>query len=497
MNTRPEILVIAGSDSAGLAGIQRDNQSILAMGCHAINVISANTAQNSKGLLASYPSDIEIFKHQLAINSQREIRVIKIGLLPSSQHIDILTSFLADIQNKNIPVVLDPVLSASSGERFSENMEGSSLISSMQHLLRFCTVFTPNISEAERLSGITIHDDDAIVDASKAFLELGAQSVLIKGGHHDTHKGRDFFNSSTQTFWLDSVRQDTPNLRGTGCALASCIASALAKQFSIEDAIVIGKMAINQGIRQNYRLESQAGPVNITHFPSSQIDLPTLSKKFNNTMEVAFPKPSLPDGTPAALGLYPVVDTAAWIERLAPLGISTIQLRSKNLSGESLENEIVKAISIANKFNCRLFINDYWELAIKHKAYGVHLGQEDLDDADIGAIRDSGLRLGISTHCHYEVARAHNFQPSYIACGPIYHTNTKQMPWIPQGAQGLSYWKEVLTYPVVAIGGINQERLAEILEQKPDGIAMITAITHSTNAEETALEFHNMICDQT
>lgn len=215
------------------------------------------------------------------------------------------------------------------------------------------------------------------------------------------------------------------------------------------------------------------GPINIEHFPDQQVDLPTLTRCPYSDVN-AFPECNQP-----VLGLYPVVDSAQWIERLALSvpELSTIQLRAKDLPDDQLENEIIEAIRLAKKHQVRLFVNDYWQLAIKHNAYGVHLGQEDLDDADIQAIQKAGLRLGISTHCHYEVARAHAYQPSYIACGPVFHTKTKDMPWVPHGLKGLSYWRKVLRYPLVAIGGINQSRFDSIAATGVDSVAMITAIT--------------------
>lgn len=159
-------------------------------------------------------------------------------------------------------------------------------------------------------------------------------------------------------------------------------------------------------------------------------------------------------------------------------------MRNKTLSGDALEQEVARSIAIAKQTDCRLFINDHWELAIKHGAYGVHLGQEDLDTADVSAIRNAGLRLGLSSHCHYEVARAHRYKPSYMACGPVYHTNTKQMPWIPHNLEGLSYWKDTLDYPLVGIGGITQERVAGVAQTGVSGVSLITAITLADDPDE-------------
>ncbi len=195
-----------------------------------------------------------------------------------------------------------------------------------------------------------------------------------------------------------------------------------------------------------------------------------------------------------ALGLYPVVDDKIWLERLLPLGVKTIQLRIKHMSAEELEKQIQESIAIANRYQAKLFINDYWELAIKHGAYGVHLGQEDLCSADVKKIEQAGLRLGISTHCESEVARAHMFRPSYIACGPIYPTTSKIMPFAPQGIANLQRWRRILSnYRLVAIGGINLERFPAVLATKVDGIALISAILSAENPEEVTCQLLRMM----
>ena len=112
-----------------------------------------------------------------------------------------------------------------------------------------------------------------------------------------------------------------------------------------------------------------------------------------------------------------------------------------------------------------------------------------MNEADTAQIRRAGLRLGISTHCHYEVARAHAYRPSYMACGPVFHTTSKQMPWIPRGVEGLSYWRRLLEYPLVAIGGINDERINPVAATGVDGIAMISALTGAEQPAARARDF--------
>lgn len=184
--------------------------------------------------------------------------------------------------------------------------------------------------------------------------------------------------------------------------------------------------------------------------------------------------------TSPRLGLYPVVDTVEWIERLLETGVRTIQLRIKDKADSDVESQIVEAIALGRRYNARLFINDYWRLALKHDAYGVHLGQEDLDIADLAAISKAGLRLGISTHDNMEMDRALSVAPSYIALGHVFPTQTKQMPSSPQGLITLAeHIKTLGPYSTVAIGGISLERASAVLATGVGSIAVVSAITQA------------------
>ena len=181
---------------------------------------------------------------------------------------------------------------------------------------------------------------------------------------------------------------------------------------------------------------------------------------------------------PQRLGLYPVVDSVEWIAHLLEAGVRTLQLRIKDKHDEDVEADIVAAIKLSQQYQARLFINDYWQLAIKHRAYGVHLGQEDMDVANLDAIRDAGLRLGLSTHDNMEMDRALMARPSYIALGHVFPTNTKQMPSSPQGLVQLAeHIKTLGDYPTVAIGGISMERVPAVLATGVGSIAVVSAIT--------------------
>lgn len=182
------------------------------------------------------------------------------------------------------------------------------------------------------------------------------------------------------------------------------------------------------------------------------------------------------------LGLYPVVDSVEWIERLLSAGVRTIQLRIKDRSSIDVEPAIVAAVALSKKYAARLFINDYWQLAIDHQAYGVHLGQEDLDVADLQAIQQAGLRLGISTHDDAELERALALRPSYIALGHIFPTQTKEMPSAPQGINELQrHLARLGEIPTVAIGGISLARAPEVLATGVGSIAVVSAITQAAD----------------
>ena len=186
----------------------------------------------------------------------------------------------------------------------------------------------------------------------------------------------------------------------------------------------------------------------------------------------------------AQLGVYAVVDSAEWVRRVLAAGIRTVQLRIKDARQTDLEAQVAQSIALGRATaQAQVFINDHWALALRHGAYGVHLGQDDLDHAELAALRAAGVRLGVSTHSEAEVERALALQPSYIAVGPVFPTQSKAMPWIAQGLENLRYWVCSLPQPVVAIAGIDAGNIAAVAQQGVAGAALITAITAAAAPE--------------
>lgn len=187
---------------------------------------------------------------------------------------------------------------------------------------------------------------------------------------------------------------------------------------------------------------------------------------------------------------YLIVDSAAWIERLVPLGVKLVQLRVKDTPDEALRAEIRAARAICERHGCQLIVNDYWQLAIDEGCDFVHLGQEDLAEADVGAIRRAGLKLGLSTHDDRELETALAAEPDYVALGPVYPTILKAMKWAPQGLERIAEWKRRAgDVPLVAIGGLTVERIPGVFAQGADSAAVVTDITRNAEPETRAREW--------
>lgn len=181
---------------------------------------------------------------------------------------------------------------------------------------------------------------------------------------------------------------------------------------------------------------------------------------------------------------YPVVPDVGWIERLAPLGVETIQLRLKDATPAEIDRQIRASMAICQLHGCQLIVNDYWEAAIAAGADFLHLGQEDLAAADLSRIKAAGLKLGISSHDHAELDLALAAEPDYIALGPIYETKLKVMKWAPQGLERIRDWKNRIgTIPLCAIGGITPERAPGVLAAGADCVAVVTDFVTATDPD--------------
>ena len=187
---------------------------------------------------------------------------------------------------------------------------------------------------------------------------------------------------------------------------------------------------------------------------------------------------------------YPIFDDAAWLDRALPLGVRLVQLRIKDRPVDQLRDQIRRALMLSRRHGAALVVNDHWQIAIDEGAEWLHLGQEDLADADLSAIRRAGLRLGLSTHDHAELDRGLACAPDYIALGPVYPTILKQMAWGPQGLARVTEWKRLIgPIPLVAIGGFTVERAKGAFDAGADVVSAVTDITLNADPEARIREW--------
>lgn len=497
----PIVWSIAGSDSGAGAGLQADLRAFEAMDVHGCTVVAAITAQNSLNVQLISPVTTPVLDAQLAaLAEDMPPAAIKVGMIGSVDNLRVLVQWIdrLRVQNPHLAVVVDPVLSATTGATFAQE----ELIQAYRdELLPRADVITPNRTEAAMLlKQAPIVDPLVIEKAAQSLVDLGCKAVIITGGDAQGASSEDYCLSPHAQGWLRLPRVATEHNHGTGCVFAASVAAAMARGFVSMEAIILAKMATTHALHHAYPAGQGAGPVrprfdfaqHIENLPG--FSLPSSSRPPSRTSFKPLIDPNL--------GLYAVVDSADWVQRVLAAGVRTVQLRIKKAlapgDGPSpldaaIRDEVRASIKYARAVNAQLFINDHWQIAMEEGAYGVHLGQEDLQIADLDAIAEAGLRLGISTHCYWEVCRAWQLQPSYIACGPIYPTRAKEMPWKAQGQHNLAYWSALLTLPVVAIGGITLAHAVQAREAGAAGVAVISAITAAAAPESAIVSLQQAI----
>ena len=197
---------------------------------------------------------------------------------------------------------------------------------------------------------------------------------------------------------------------------------------------------------------------------------------------------------PQRLGLYAVLPDAQWVARMASAGVPTLQLRFKSNDDDAVRQQVRAAVQAVKGSRSRLFINDHWRVAIEEGAYGVHLGQEDMADVPLAQVRDAGVRLGLSTHGYAEMLRAEAHQPSYMALGAVFPTTLKRMATAPQGLGRLNAYAKLMRHrPLVAIGGIDETRMADVQRSGVGSVAVVRAIVGAPDPESAAARLNRLL----
>lgn len=308
-------------------------------------------------------------------------------------------------------------------------------------------------------------------------------------------------NGDKYDVWTNPLNHQRQALRNTDSRLLSRAAmcrhlawfiTLSALSFPLEDSLTLARAMLNVS-RETWAFEYFAFPTPVLEHKDLDIRLEWQLANLNK----GFPKLE-----PHSLGLYPVVDSVEWIEQLLPLGIKTIQLRIKQPERVDLEAQIIRAIELGREYNAQVFINDYWQLAIKHGAFGVHLGQEDLQASNLTQLAGAGIALGLSTHGYYELLRIVQLTPSYIALGHIFPTTTKQMPSQPQGLTRLALYQKLIDtipygeqkgIPTVAIGGIDLGNASQVWQTGVSSLAVVRAITQANDVQTAISDFKQVM----
>ncbi|RZK99645.1 MAG: hypothetical protein EOP36_18630 [Rubrivivax sp.] len=483
----PIIWSIAGHDSSGGAGLSADQRAADALGVHLCPVVAAITAQNSQGVDAVFAVDPAHLDAQLeTLARDLPPTAIKTGLLGSVAAIQTVARWVDQVRaatpdgvdpHRHLALIVDPVLRASAGGvRFTDERI---LVAYREELLPRATVITPNRGEAWRLLGPG-SEEMRVPALAQALRALGTRSVVITGGDDAaaaTHQhALDWLDTPQARGWLSAPRVDTPDHHGTGCTFATGVASAWAVGHLEADAVVLAKMLTHHALSRSHTAGSGPGPVIANNGFAAGPEhggapLPWLG------LGEALPWRLTPSGPgqdsacfqrfrPPADGLYGIVADAPSLRRALQAGWRCLQLRHK--STEGLPAQLRDSIRAGGEVGAQLFVNDHWRetLALTTPpdqgtppSLGLHLGQEDLlamDPEDHALLRSARprLMLGVSSHSLWELARAAGLGASYIACGPVQATTTKDMPWHPQGLDNLRWWTAHSPAPVVAIGGL-------------------------------------------
>ncbi|HJV59944.1 MAG TPA: bifunctional hydroxymethylpyrimidine kinase/phosphomethylpyrimidine kinase [Albitalea sp.] len=495
MTAAPAIVwSIAGTDSGGGAGLSADQRAADAFGVHLCPVVAAVTAQHSRAVTRVQPLAPDLIEAQLqALADDMPPAAIKTGLLGGAAQVRVVARWVDRLRADGpLALVVDPVLAASTGAGFADD---DTLRAYRDELLPRATLVTPNRREAARLVDAPADTPASGIPAlARELRRRGAQAVCVTGGDSAALHGDvlDWLDSDHAQGWLASARVDTPHQHGTGCTFASAAAAAVALGFVAADALVLAKMATAHALRGGRAAGAGAGPVRArAGFACEPGLVPRLS--WDETPHFA------PMRAPAArdLGLYGIVDGAQHVQRLLACGVRSIQLRIKRRDAagpawrHDLRDHVARSIAACRAAGAELFINDHWQLAQELGASGVHLGQEDvlaLGEAGRAALMSSGLAVGVSSHSLWELARARSLAPRYVACGPVWPTLTKAMPWRAQGLHNLAWWRHMAGAPVVAIGGIlDAPRVREAARCGVDGVCVVRGLGDSPAERVPAL----------
>ena len=472
----PKVLIISGSDSGGGAGLQGDVKTCERHGVYSSTAVTAVTIQNSVGVEGIHMIPGPVVRDQIrAVLTDIETSCIKIGMLGSVENVRAVGQVLRPMSGKH-PIVLDPVLASSSGSPLAQD----GLVEALkEELFPLSTVITPNLSEASTLLGnVCIDSLQSMRDAARELYALGPDNVLIKGGHWPTYDGRGkpiavdiMFDGSMYTTFSRPYLSQRHNSHGTGCTLASAIASNLARGDPMPAAVLRAKQFVWHTLERSSGLDLGKGlqkPMNHSH----EILEWARSQRTPNSIDVSLYAVTSPSTTSADKTDEEVLNV---IKSVVSGGASVIQIRDKVSEGGRLVRLVSKIVRLCRPFGVNVIVNDRVDVCIASDACGVHVGQGDIPASVVRQMIGPEKILGVSCKTVRLAEKAQIDGADYVGCGAVFDTPTKDSARI--GIQGVREIKQHVHIPVVAIGGLDVTNIERTLRgSQCDGVAVVRSI---------------------
>jgi len=471
------VLTVAGSDPSGGAGIQADLRTFAALGVVGVSVVTALTVQNSLGVQSVHPVPADVLAAQLdAILSDTRVNAVKIGMLGGADQVRAVAAALRKYAPPN--VVLDPVLASTGGVPLLDDEGRAALLT---ELMPLCDLITPNLAEASTLTGTSVDTLKTMQAAGERLVSMGIRAALVKGGHlPDEPNDLLVDNEGHRQIYTDR-RVDTAHTHGTGCFLSSAIAAHLAKHFPVDQAVKHSKNLLTRAL---------LSPVTVGNGRGYPDVLASVRTNGSARMRTHTERIRL------LQGLYVLTDPDLRPDRSAEDtmqaalmgGATIVQIRDKHLPTPELLALVQRLRMIPHEVKALYIVNDRVDVALAANADGVHLGPDDMAPLDARTLMGPDKLVGVSV-ATVDDARAAAPYASYFGVGAIFGSKTKLDAGEPIGVGRIREIKAAFPdIPVVAIGGINAENIAQVAQAGADAAAVVSAVVAAPDMEAATRE---------
>lgn len=481
-------LTIAGSDSGGGAGIQADLKTFHSLGVYGMSAVTAVTWQNTLGVAGYRKIPPEEVAHQIRLAAaDLGADAVKTGMLADSGIVEAVVRVISGL-TPECPglanLVVDPVMLAKGGRALLDPLAVETCKAALFPLAR---AVTPNVPEAEALTGVVITGLDRMREAARRLVGFGASAAVIKGGHLPGAPV-DLLYDGSGFVEFPAARIETRHTHGTGCTFSAALTAFLARGFSLTEAVGEAKNYVTWAISHSLGLGRGCGPTN--HWAYPKIARGPTDRRGGGAAGLEAQARRLD----RRLKLYLVTDPglsggrsqAEIVAAAVRGGVTAVQLRDKTASTRELCRVGRELAAICRRSGVLLLINDRADVAAAVGADGVHLGQDDLDPEEARRILGPGKIIGVTCETPEEARRAEESGADYLGTGPIYATSTKSDAGRPYGPAVIERVVRAVRLPVVGIGGIAPGRAAAVIRAGAAGAAVVSALAGADRPDRAA-----------